>query len=161
VIVKNVVTGATAMLNRALRERVGTIPPAAAVHDWWVACVARAFGRIVALQTPTVLYRQHGANSIGARRPSSTLAWYEVPRETPGAFGRAAKVRAGIAAAAHQARAFLERYHDDLSAADRQFLASYARIPERGYLRRKIDIVRMQLLADNGFVQNVGILLRA
>ena len=160
-IVKNVVTGATAMLNRALRERVGTIPPAAAVHDWWVACVARAFGQIAVLRAPTVLYRQHGGNSIGARRPSSALAWHDVPREAPGAFGRAAKVRAGIAAAARQARAFLDRYHDDLSAADRQFLASYARIPERAYLLRKLDILRMQLLAENGFIQNVGILLRA
>ena len=160
-VVKNVVTGATMMLNRALRERVGAIPPAAAVHDWWVACVARAFGHIVAVRACTVMYRQHGANSIGARRPSSTLSWEQLPREALSAFARLPRVRAGIAAAARQAAALLERYGDELPAGDRRFLAAYAQIPRRGFLRRKFDVMRMQLLAENGLVQNVGILLRA
>lgn len=161
VIVKNVVTGATVMLNRALVELTGRIPAEAVVHDWWVACVAAAFGRIVAIPAPTVLYRQHGANTIGARRPSSALAWRDVPGEIPGALQRSARVRADIAAAAKQARVFLDRYGGRLSTGDSRFLAAYARLPDRAFLRRKIDLVRLQLHAEDGLIHNVGILLRA
>jgi hypothetical protein len=115
----------------------------------------------VAIPACTVLYRQHGANSVGAHRPSSTLPWNELPREALAAFGKAPRVRAGIAAAAQQAAAFLERYGNELPADDRRFLAAYAEIPARGFLRRKLDVFRMQLLPGNGLVQNVGILLRA
>jgi hypothetical protein len=160
-IVQNVATGATVMVNRALRERAGRLPPDAAMHDWWFACVAAAFGRMLAMRPPTVLYRQHGANSIGARRPVDALAWRDVAGAVPHAFRRAPQVRAHIGAAARQARAFLDRYHDDLPETDRRFLAAYARIPERGFFRRKLDVFNLQLQPEHGLLRNAGILLRA
>lgn len=158
---RNVVTGATVLVNRALRERCGAIPTGAAVHDWWVACLACAFGRIVALPSATMLYRQHAANAIGAKRPASAMSWYELLREAPGALTRPRKVREGIAAAAGQARAFLAKYGDTLPAADRAFLEAYARIPEQSYLRRKLAVARLHLSAEHGVIQNLGVMLRA
>lgn len=35
------------------------------MHDWWVALLARAFGRVEYVPTPLVQYRQHGGNSMG------------------------------------------------------------------------------------------------
>ena len=161
VVVKNGVTAGTVLMNRPLRDLVGHIPEGAAVHDWWVACVATAFGRVVALPRPTVLYRQHDANVIGAQRPLSALALHELVAAAPSLKRRTTRMRANIVAAARQARAFLDRFADQLSPADRRFLDSYSRIPEHSFLARKVDLFRMQLLPGNTLLQNIGILLRA
>jgi hypothetical protein len=161
IVVRNVVTAGTAMMNRPLRELVRAIPAEAAMHDWWIALVAAAFGRIVVVPRSTVLYRQHGANVIGAHRPYSALSPREMVVAAPHLGHRTRRMRANLAAAARQARAFLERFGDRLPAADREFLAAYARIPERGYLARRADLLRLHILPGNSLLQNLGILLRA
>jgi glycosyltransferase involved in cell wall biosynthesis len=64
---ENVVTGCTAMLNASLKNFLKDVPEEAVIHDWWTALAALKYGgRIVFVDTPTILYRQHGKNSIGA-----------------------------------------------------------------------------------------------
>jgi hypothetical protein len=63
----NVVTGCTALLNRALLQKALPIPAEALMHDWWLALVASAFGKIALAEQPGVLYRQHGGNVLGAQ----------------------------------------------------------------------------------------------
>ena len=99
--------------------------------------------------------------TFGRHLPQRLCSSHAVPREAWHSLVRAPIVREDIAAAARQASVFLERYGSQLPPADRQFLAAYAQIPGRAFFRRKFDVLRMQLLAENGFVQNVGILLRA
>ncbi len=79
-LVKNYVTGCTLMMNRALRNAGLPIPREAMMHDWWLALVAAALGRVVSLPEATVLYRQHGGNAVGAGRRSlkrHILGWRE------------------------------------------------------------------------------------
>lgn len=68
ILMQNVVTGCTALMNRSLFDLMQKIPPEALMHDWWAALVASAFGRIGALPEPTVLYRQHAKNVLGAQK---------------------------------------------------------------------------------------------
>ena len=63
----NVVTGCTVLLNRALLKTALPIPAEALMHDWWLALVASATGAIGFAAEPAVLYRQHGSNVLGAR----------------------------------------------------------------------------------------------
>ena len=65
-LVQNVVTGCATVVNRALARLACPMPHSAPMHDWWLALVASAFGRIEAVAEPTVLYRQHSANRLGA-----------------------------------------------------------------------------------------------
>ncbi len=71
---QNLATGCTLMLNRAAAELVAaSTAPAAACHDWWCyLVVAGAGGRLLSDATPTVLYRQHAGNVVGA--PASSLS---------------------------------------------------------------------------------------
>lgn len=72
-VVQNVVTGCTAMLNRALAE-LGSRTPASEpilMHDWWLAILAAAAGNVGFLNEPTINYRQHGNNSVGAKNTRS------------------------------------------------------------------------------------------
>lgn len=64
---RNLVTGATTMFRRSLLEAALPFAPEW-VHDEWLAAVAAATGRMDVLPEPTIDYRQHGNNQIGARR---------------------------------------------------------------------------------------------
>ncbi len=66
-LVQNVVTGCTVMVNKKLLEYIKTIPKYAVMHDWWMALIASSLGKIVFIEKPTVLYRQHKYNDVGAK----------------------------------------------------------------------------------------------
>ena len=69
---QNIATGCTVLLNRAAAGLIArSRPPSSSLHDWWSYLVVSAHGgRLVTDPTPTVMYRQHGANVVGA--PQST-----------------------------------------------------------------------------------------
>ncbi len=75
---QNVVTGCTALMNRPLVEAGMLMPGESFMHDWWIALMAAVFGAGAFLPQPTVLYRQHGANVLGAvehARPNLIPKW--------------------------------------------------------------------------------------
>jgi glycosyltransferase involved in cell wall biosynthesis len=78
---RNLVTGATVVFRRSLAESAAPFP-ADWVHDEWLAVLAAALGRLRLDPEPRIDYRQHGANEIGARRPTMTdrLAKLREPR---------------------------------------------------------------------------------
>ena len=67
-ILQNSVTGCTMMINRALRDKMLHITDIdnTIMHDWWAALVAAQFGKTAFIDEPTIVYRQHGDNSLGA-----------------------------------------------------------------------------------------------
>lgn len=65
---QNIVTGCSVMINKSLANLALPIPAEAIMHDWWIALVAASFGHIGFLSQPTILYRQHTQNNIGAKR---------------------------------------------------------------------------------------------
>lgn len=67
-ILQNSVTGCTMMVNRALRDKMLRITDIdnTIMHDWWAALVAAQFGKTAFIDEATILYRQHGDNSLGA-----------------------------------------------------------------------------------------------
>ena len=64
---RNLLTGATMLVSRALVERAAPFP-ASWVHDEWLAIVASVGGGIAVVAEPVIDYRQHGANQIGVSR---------------------------------------------------------------------------------------------
>ena len=66
-LMQNCVTGCTSMFNKALLEKLFILPSTVAMHDWWIALIAAAFGKIVFLNESTILYRQHSNNEVGAK----------------------------------------------------------------------------------------------
>lgn len=65
-LINNYVTGCTMGINRALLEVATPVPAAAFMHDWWCALCAATTGHIGFVDEATMLYRQHGNNSIGS-----------------------------------------------------------------------------------------------
>lgn len=69
---RNVVTGATVMMDRRLVEIAFPIP-SAWLHDEWLGVVAAMVGGLRVTREPLISYRQHAANQIGARRLSLAM----------------------------------------------------------------------------------------
>ncbi|HFI0501777.1 TPA: glycosyltransferase family 2 protein [Streptococcus suis] len=69
---ENTVTGGTSMINHALAE-LWTVTDDILMHDWYLALLATAFGKLVYIDQPTELYRQHAENVLGARTLSKRL----------------------------------------------------------------------------------------
>lgn len=71
--IQNVITGCTVMMNRALAEKALQVQVTDSIimHDWWCALTAACFGKISYVDKPLVLYRQHADNSVGAKNISS------------------------------------------------------------------------------------------
>jgi glycosyltransferase involved in cell wall biosynthesis len=80
---RNVLTGATMMVTRALVARAAPFP-ASWVHDEWLAIVAAVGGGVAIVPDPVIDYRQHDANQIGVTRlgPGGKLARLREPRTT-------------------------------------------------------------------------------
>lgn len=156
----NTVTGCTVLVNRPLLEGLGTIPPEASHHDRWMALVAAVCGRVVSVEEPTVLYRQHGRNTVGAS---------DLRGGSPGALLRKAlsparmnDFRRSLVSGAREAAVLLERYGEELSRAERVFLEDYARFPEQGLLGRKLQALRLRRrLPEFGFLRTLAAVLRA
>lgn len=64
---RNVVTGACTVFRRSLVEFAAPFPPSW-VHDEWLGMIAAAVATTDFIEQPTIDYRQHGANQIGATK---------------------------------------------------------------------------------------------
>lgn len=68
ILVNNFVTGCTMLCNRRAIENSTPIPPSAIMHDWWITLkTLQSGGRVISIDKPLVLYRQHDQNTIGAQ----------------------------------------------------------------------------------------------
>ena len=68
-IISNIVSGCASMGNRALLKLGWPIPNEVPYHDWWMALLAASCGVLKTIEEPTILWRQHGRNQIGAGVP--------------------------------------------------------------------------------------------
>ena len=64
---RNVVTGATLAVRRTVFENAFPVP-IGWIHDEWLGMVATFIGTIDCVEEPTIDYRQHESNQVGARR---------------------------------------------------------------------------------------------
>tara|TARA_R110000868_G_scaffold8205_3_gene42605 strand:+ start:191630 stop:192535 length:906 start_codon:yes stop_codon:yes gene_type:complete len=67
-LVENVVTGCTAVFNRALLDKLRPLPDdvtAIPMHDWWLYQVATALGAVIYDAKPHMEYRRHVGNTVG------------------------------------------------------------------------------------------------
>ena len=70
VMLQNVATGCTIMINKKAKTISLPIPAEAVMHDWWIAINVAKYGKIVYLPDQLVLYRQHRNNTVGAKKKS-------------------------------------------------------------------------------------------
>jgi len=149
-LVQNNITGCTMLINKALKDFAFPVPQAAVMHDWWLALVASAVGKIGFVSRPLVRYRQHDANQLGAVRSDLKGAIKRLNNTNP---------QSSLGAAQRQAQAFCDFYNMREDIADALKLADvYAKIHTKSYAQRLWSLYRYGFWKQD-FLRNIGLVL--
>jgi len=141
---QNVANGNTMLVNAALRDLAMPIPQGAFMHDHWMLLVASSFGHIACLHEPTLLYRQHDGNVLGAACVGWRYYWHRFRQ------GRKA-LRERLYANIRQAEAFTERFG---CCAPRE-LRALSGLGGKCRLVRVMTLIRHRI-AKCGLLRNLG-----
>lgn len=130
-LVQNVVTGCTVMINRTLAELscAEISEDAIIMHDWWIALLAAACGTLGFLNEATIDYRQHGNNSVGAKNVRSLSYIWSKFKDN--------RILASMQMTFGQARSFEKCYSAVLADEIRKVIQAYAELERKNAFIRK------------------------
>ena len=148
VLIQNSFAGCSAMYNLELAKLLTCKPDYCIMHDWWLELVASAFGVVGALDAPTVLYRQHDNNEIGASNARSIS--YKINR-----LINYKRIVTAIKITYIQAESFLECYKNELTVKQKKDIGLYCKIPSKNKFGRIITILKLGSL-KNGLARNIA-----
>lgn len=153
---QNVVTGCTMMINRTLLKLTSPIPSNAIMHDWWLALAASAFGAISFIPEPTMHYRQHGSNTIGAKKFSLWLLIQEKLERIQKtgkwlSFEKEPLLPHDLARLS-QAESFYQIFQDQLSYKQKEMLKGYLQLENSGIKNRYL--ILKHRFFKSGFLRN-------
>ena len=135
-LVQNVVTGCTTMINGELAEFANAHRPEGKIlmHDWWLALIAATLGTIGFLDEATIDYRQHGNNTVGAKDTKSPAYILKKIRNDG--------VRKAMEQTYCQAETFLQCFGGLMDPKQRQTVADYARLAHQGGMARRAAFLK-------------------
>jgi glycosyltransferase involved in cell wall biosynthesis len=166
-VIQNAITGCATLINKSLKSMSLPIPEEAIMHDWWIALVAASFGVIEYVPEPTILYRQHDRNKIGAREWDREPVFQKVSRYYR--EGRIMerislnlktipKIRVDLLMTQRQAGAFADRYASSLNEELVEMTKAYSSLAGYGFLRKRYCIVKHGFYLV-GFKRNFALFL--
>lgn len=142
---QNVVTGCTMMANRLLIELAKPMPAEAFMHDWWIALAAATFGEIGVIDEPTIYYRQHGKNALGAQKFGSVNHIISNFRKLMNKDVRKYQ----------QAETFYHRYHDLFDAEQIKILKEFLALQHKTWMKKRLSICKHGFFKQ-GFLRNIA-----
>lgn len=143
---ENKLIGCTVMFNRALWEKLSDFPADIKMHDWWVALIGAAFGKVAFLDEPLLLYRQHGGNQVGG------VGEMEYIRQNITKLG---EQRQALYDNCRQAKAFVDTYRDSLTQEQIRLMEMFGNVPTQGWFKRRYQVFHNRF-TKTGFVRNFG-----
>ncbi|MBR6274880.1 MAG: glycosyltransferase family 2 protein [Lachnospiraceae bacterium] len=128
-LVQNSVTGCTMIINKALNDMCTVMPDEAIMHDWWLALIASAYGRVFYLGEAGIRYRQHPSNTEGVKNLKSPA--YIVKK----AFDRKS-LKESVEKTYAQAKAFQDVFGDTIDIEKAETLTMYIGMEKMGRLSK-------------------------
>jgi glycosyltransferase involved in cell wall biosynthesis len=117
-LVQNIAMGCTVVLNRPARDMLlQHEPPPDVFHDWWCYLVVSAFGTVLFDPSPSLLYRQHQRNHVGASATVLGRLLLKIRRQFD-------PRRISLC---EQASAFLDRFGSELEPHHRDLLSEFVK----------------------------------
>ncbi|MDV5977359.1 UNVERIFIED_CONTAM: glycosyltransferase family 2 protein [Streptococcus canis] len=138
---ENTVTGGTMMITHALAEEWVTCE-GILMHDWYLALLAAARGKLVYRDLPTELYRQHDANVLGARTWSKRMKNWLSPHRLVSKYWWL------ITSSQKQAQLLLDL---PLQPNDRELVEAYVSLLDRSFTKRWATLKRYGFRKNRAF----------
>ena len=151
----NVVTGCTVMFNKALKDNIKDIPEKTIMHDWWLNLLAISLGKVLYINTPTILYRQHSNNTLGAGIDSSIKNNLMKLSNTDLIKKYIAKMRKINLDSQLQAKIILEMYKDRIDKDKRHVIEEYSNLANNSFFKRKLTIKKYNF-SKIGLIRNIS-----
>lgn len=153
-LMQNVVTGCTMMINRRLAEEALPFPEEAVMHDYWLSLIAKVFGEMHYLNEATIAYRQHGKNvSGGAVKFNFSYVFRKALK-----FFKAGEFLQVLGRHMLQAAAFYARFSEKLNPEQNKMIEAYLNLNDMPYLKRIYSVFAYRLFKQ-GWIRNIGLLL--
>ncbi len=131
---QNTVTGCTTMINKCLCDMAKhTNHKDIIMHDWWLAVIAAGFGNVRAIKTPTILYRQHGKNSVGAKSFSQSFRMVRRGEKD---------LQKSLDKTYVQALYFIKSFAEKLEENKKDAISKFATVPKAKPFKRVTTIIR-------------------
>lgn len=120
-LIQNNVTGCTTLINKNLVEIVKFDINSICMHDWYFALIASAFGKVVFINKPTINYRQHGNNVLGAKKIKGIRGiWNKLIKNNT--------IKKDLNKIFEQAESFKQNYYEELNAKNKEILDAFCKI---------------------------------
>ncbi len=148
-LMENKAIGCTVMINKYILPFLEILPDEIRVHDWWLALICSAFGKIGYLESKTLLYRQHCDNIIG----SASFFKYVKHRTA-----MLKEQRDILDLTYKQAAVFYKLFASQMTSGTRNKVKQFAMIPEMGFLKRRTCCLRNGYL-KSGLTRNTALML--
>lgn len=149
--IQNTASGNTMLINRKLKELALPIPDDAVMHDHYLMLTAAAMGKIILLNEPTLLYRQHDKNIFGAANYGISYFFRKI------LLGRE-KIVQRFNSNIIQAEAFYFKNRGKLPKETEKFLSELITFRTLGFFAKRRFLLRWRVFKC-GFLRNLGMFL--
>lgn len=149
-VVQNSVTGCVMAINKKLLllAKKSNIE-FSIMHDWYLALIASSLGKIHFIDLPTILYRQHSTNEVGAKKYSYLQIFYKLKNFKVNYKKAICSQNNSL----EQAQLFLEDFSCKLSESNKKLLYNYISYYDIS-LWDKIKLI-MKGYRKFGFIRNL------
>lgn len=129
ILIQNFVTGCTMMMNRPMVDLMSRLDNCDRIlmHDWVASVLATSVGRVAFVDVPTMLYRQHAINSVGAKKYGFALFLSKL---------KEAQMKQSLIDTTVQASVIAELYRDILDKEKYEFIQQYGTLWEKNKAQR-------------------------
>lgn len=133
-LIQNSATGCTVMINKSLQGMMLQVKDYNKIimHDYWAVLIAKVFGKVGFIKKPTMYYRQHSANSVGAKESNNPL--YLINRLMKGRKAYKEQMKESMMQTAFFLQTYKERY--PIKCEIQELLEGYASLVHKNKLYR-------------------------
>ena len=150
-LLQNVAPGNTMLFNHALKKIATPIPNEAIMHDYWLMLIACIFGRIYFFDEPTISYRQHGQNVIGASKFSFLTTMRKLIKEPN-------KISLSLGNQYLQAQTIYNDFGSTMPMPYKKILEDFLKIKDQDFINKRLSIIKGHFF-KHGVLRNLGLFL--